>query len=60
MEIYQNGETILNVIYCVNGQIEVSILQGYNEIEKTFTGSFALDLFNDFISKNEYKYITTK
>ena len=60
MDIYQNLENIASVLHCVNGNIEISILQGFNETEKIFTGSFAEEKLTAFLQENNYLYISTK
>ena len=59
-EIYQNNNSVINVTYCVNGNIEVDILEGYNEYLKVFTGCFSQEKFNDWIECEGFKYINEK
>lgn len=60
MDIYQNSENTACVLHCVNGNIEISILMGYIEIEKTFKGIFAEEKLTAFLKENKFLYIKTK
>ena len=59
-EIYQNDNSVINVTYCVNGNIEVDILEGYNEYVKVFKGFFSKEKFNDWIECQGFQYVNEK
>ncbi len=59
-EIYQNDNSVINVTYCVNGNIEVDILEGYNEYFKVFKGFFSKEKFNEWIYSQGFQYVNEK
>jgi|TARA_R110000824_G_scaffold301277_1_gene489274 hypothetical protein len=59
-EIYQNNNAVISVTYCVNGNIEVDILEGYNEYVKVFKGFFSQEKFNEWIKSESFEYVNEK
>ena len=56
-EVYQNNNSTINVTYCVNGNIEVDILEGYNEYTKIFKGVFSKERFDDYLVSENFEYV---